>query len=491
MYSMTENQRSSPKKRKHNLELKQDDGAAEPHQKKAFIAGEKAANKDPINGPKSPVYAFPTFGSLMDGEDASENQSDSSNNQQQAIQSSDDNNEDEITQTSPSRSTPQTSSSPQRTPTTRGIFMRNPEKLKKLTPNSKDKAIKEAAVLTPFFIKMYNSQYATRDPQNITPLHSQKTRKKQKTSAAAQLTSEDVIKMFSDADIPASWFGNVETFAEKGYTVYQADQLIDLNKRDPENRTNAERMHKGNAPIGPGGEINLHHLTRQDPGPIIEISGYTHRRESGVVHASTGSVGSERQSFDAFRSWYWRQRIKKMEKPLSTTKNTKENQKESKLNELDSLIDGIGKITTQIFKDFEPKESSEETQSIITEIASAIHNLSTESFNLEDLVTRIMQLAWDRHMQNAIDTDLQADAREAFKEKLITLLNEESLKKILISTGILLIVEQKQQAAKAQGSAENMSLPSSVHTPSLTILKATSERGCKCEEAYISDTRAS
>lgn len=489
LHPMTGNQKSSPKKelkkRKNGFELKQDDNADEPLKKKAFIAPEKTQNTDSINESKSNGYDFPTFASLMDGEDASENQSSPSNDKRRATKISDNDNENEITQTSPSRSTPHTSTSPQRTPTTQGIFMRNPAKLKKLTPRSKDKAIKEAAALTPYLTAMYKSQYPTRDPQNITPLHSQKTRRKSKIPSAARLTSQDVIKTFTDADISVSWFGNVETFTEQGYTVYQTDQLIDLNKRDSENRTNKERMNAGNAPIGPGGEINLHHLTRQDPGPLIEISGYTHRRESGVVHASTGIVGSERQSFDTFRRWYWKQRVQQMMENGPTAKNAEENQKESKLNELDSLTGGISKITIQILKKFVPKGSSEETKNIITAIIPVMHNLSNESFNLEDLVTTIMQSVWDGLIRDAIDSDQQTAARKAFEEKLIALLNEESFSKILIATGILLFVEHKQQEAKAQDPAEAMSLKPSVHTPSSSVLRTTPTTGMQTRRGTL------
>ncbi len=72
----------------------------------------------------------------------------------------------------------------------------------------------------------------------------------------------------------------------EGRTVYQRDDLFDPNFLDPETGlTNRQRMAKGKAPIGiDGEEINLHHLTQDEPGSMVELTAAKHTEDSKVLH---------------------------------------------------------------------------------------------------------------------------------------------------------------------------------------------------------------
>lgn len=54
-----------------------------------------------------------------------------------------------------------------------------------------------------------------------------------------------------------------------GRKVYQKDDLFDPHRVDTDGLTNIQRMKAENAPIGNDGlEMNLHHLTQDEPGAI-------------------------------------------------------------------------------------------------------------------------------------------------------------------------------------------------------------------------------
>lgn len=116
-----------------------------------------------------------------------------------------------------------------------------------------------------------------------------------------------------------------------GRKVYQRDDLFDPNFKDAKGRTNVERMEKGLSPIGfDNKEVNLHHLTQTEPGPIAEVGGKFHSENTGVIHVKgqksfrrpdgrkadwpkTRSGKGYQQTqlskdFDAWRKQYWKDR---------------------------------------------------------------------------------------------------------------------------------------------------------------------------------------
>ncbi|MEI7079074.1 HNH/ENDO VII family nuclease, partial [Pectobacterium versatile] len=70
-----------------------------------------------------------------------------------------------------------------------------------------------------------------------------------------------------------------------GRKVYQRDDLFDPDRVDKFGDSNVERMRQGNAPIGHDGkEINLHHLTQDEPGPMAEVSSTFHSKNDRTLH---------------------------------------------------------------------------------------------------------------------------------------------------------------------------------------------------------------
>lgn len=113
-----------------------------------------------------------------------------------------------------------------------------------------------------------------------------------------------------------------------GRRVYQRDDLIDPNKVDDLGRTNKQRMEKGLAPLGDDGkEINLHHLTQDEPGAMAEVKSTFHSENDRVLHMysnqydkmyrdaagnwhrySSAPPSMDRGPFNQWKSDYWRTR---------------------------------------------------------------------------------------------------------------------------------------------------------------------------------------
>ncbi|WP_338129196.1 RHS repeat-associated core domain-containing protein [Pseudomonas syringae] len=113
-----------------------------------------------------------------------------------------------------------------------------------------------------------------------------------------------------------------------GRKVYQRNDLFDPSYTDELGRTNIQRMRKGEAPIGKdGSEVNLHHLTQDEPGSMAEILSSFHSKNDRVLHMYSnqwdkswvGADGSRRLYASApssmnrgpFNTWkksYWKQR---------------------------------------------------------------------------------------------------------------------------------------------------------------------------------------
>ncbi len=79
--------------------------------------------------------------------------------------------------------------------------------------------------------------------------------------------------------------------------------------------TNADLMRNGNAPIGTDGRpVNLHHVLGDEPGPMVEILGSTHKRHHGPLHGLIEDGNSFRNTpglenkYISFRKRYWKWR---------------------------------------------------------------------------------------------------------------------------------------------------------------------------------------
>jgi RHS repeat-associated protein len=114
----------------------------------------------------------------------------------------------------------------------------------------------------------------------------------------------------------------------EGRKVYQRDELIDPEIVDSFGRTNLQRMQVGNAPIGPDGlELNLHHLTQDEPGPMVELVSSYHSENDRILHMYSnqwdktwGGPDGVRRTYDSappsmdrrpFNKWkksYWKTR---------------------------------------------------------------------------------------------------------------------------------------------------------------------------------------
>ncbi len=116
----------------------------------------------------------------------------------------------------------------------------------------------------------------------------------------------------------------------EGRKVYQRDDLIDPNRIDDLGKSNLERMQKGSAPVGADGqEINLHHLTQDEPGPMAEVGGVFHSTHDRVLHLYSNQwdkswVGPDgvrrtynsappsmnRSPFNSWKKRYWKARAR-------------------------------------------------------------------------------------------------------------------------------------------------------------------------------------
>jgi RHS repeat-associated protein len=113
-----------------------------------------------------------------------------------------------------------------------------------------------------------------------------------------------------------------------GRKVYQRNDIFDPNYVDDIGRTNVQRMSKGDAPIGKDGrEVNLHHLTQDEPGSMAEILSSFHSKNDRVLHIYSNQwdkswVGSDgvrrlynsapqsmnRGPFNTWKKSYWKER---------------------------------------------------------------------------------------------------------------------------------------------------------------------------------------
>jgi len=91
----------------------------------------------------------------------------------------------------------------------------------------------------------------------------------------------------------------------EGRIVHQRSDLFDPNFVDPFGKTNIERMEKGKAPIGKDGqEINLHHLTQDEPGSMAELGSVFHSENDRFLHIYTNQYDKSYKDKNGVRHTY-------------------------------------------------------------------------------------------------------------------------------------------------------------------------------------------
>ncbi|MFJ4054302.1 RHS repeat-associated core domain-containing protein [Pseudomonas sp. NPDC089743] len=90
-----------------------------------------------------------------------------------------------------------------------------------------------------------------------------------------------------------------------GRKVHQRNDIFDPHYMDDLGRTNIQRMKKGDAPIGRDGkEVNLHHLTQDEPGPMAEVLSSFHSKHDRVLHMYSNQWDKSWVGHDGVRRLY-------------------------------------------------------------------------------------------------------------------------------------------------------------------------------------------
>ena len=91
----------------------------------------------------------------------------------------------------------------------------------------------------------------------------------------------------------------------EGRKVYQRDDLFDPSYKDDFGRTNVQRMEEGLAPVGKDGiEVNLHHLTQDEPGSMVELSSSYHSKHDRTLHIYSNQWDKSYKGADGIRHRY-------------------------------------------------------------------------------------------------------------------------------------------------------------------------------------------
>ena len=130
----------------------------------------------------------------------------------------------------------------------------------------------------------------------------------------------DVAKLYNPVDFNGTVKVNGEV-RDVSRRVYQRGD-IDIDYFDENTGlTNLERMKIGKPPIGSDGNpIQLHHITQQEAGSMVEILEVTHQQYYSQLHGLVGKGESFRNNpilekqYNNFRSKYWKWRYKQFTK---------------------------------------------------------------------------------------------------------------------------------------------------------------------------------
>ena len=125
---------------------------------------------------------------------------------------------------------------------------------------------------------------------------------------------EKLIKTFGITSIEKSLLNRAKYSYSAGKLIAKRNNTFFPHIKDAIGRTNIERMKSGIAPIGKDGKsIELHHLKQKDNGIIVELTSQEHNINSKILHQYKTTSEIDRQSFNAFKRQYWRNRAKDFE----------------------------------------------------------------------------------------------------------------------------------------------------------------------------------
>jgi len=120
---------------------------------------------------------------------------------------------------------------------------------------------------------------------------------------------EKWIKTFGVSSLEKSLLKSAKYTYSAGKLVAKRNDTFFPNMKDAVGQTNIQRMEKGLAPIGKDGKsIELHHLKQKDNGIIVELTSMEHKSNSNVLHQYRIQSEIDRQSFNSFKSQYWKER---------------------------------------------------------------------------------------------------------------------------------------------------------------------------------------
>lgn len=157
------------------------------------------------------------------------------------------------------------------------------------------------------------------------PLENLKKIKKVKSAKIGRKIADKADNLVEELSVDSVFKQNRKFWSKdpikfNGNKVYQRNDLFDPNhlstwtdKNKKITGDNIQRMASGRAPIGRDGySVNLHHMTQQHDGAIIEVTKTFHKDNSRVIHINTGKLpsGIKRGQFNAWRASYWKDRAK-------------------------------------------------------------------------------------------------------------------------------------------------------------------------------------
>lgn len=107
----------------------------------------------------------------------------------------------------------------------------------------------------------------------------------------------------------------------RGWGLFFNKNEIDLNRCNSNNVSNLVLLMTGEAPIGADGKpMNLHHLTRRQPGRIILVDEYFHQKFSGLLHLRSEQHMKQPEAINRHQFNWWKDfALKAIGEYISTT----------------------------------------------------------------------------------------------------------------------------------------------------------------------------
>ena len=87
---------------------------------------------------------------------------------------------------------------------------------------------------------------------------------------------------------------------------------IDMNQKDKDGISNAERIKRELAPLGNDGKpVNLHHIGQHKDSPLAELTDTEHKNNYSILHSKEGptEVHDEGNTWNSERNHHWKARF--------------------------------------------------------------------------------------------------------------------------------------------------------------------------------------